>query len=524
MKIVCCKIFLLLITLSSCSKQDEGVQQKELQETIITSFNNYDLQNLQEKIQEIESPILRNVFYSELNFLRDGVLPNDLNSTPPVFKNLREEIIYAYTYGDHLKRRIGIRNTEKNVFEYYKIANIKAKEANDYFLIYESLKRINHFYQKHNKDVSSFRSYQEELTEYSNEPSADFWVNYYKMNLLLLDIYEKDLSVDLVTSENFDQLLKLCKSNSYHKGLVYQLQGIYFNLLIKDGNKGILYSEKAEQMYSQSSHHTAKSSLYGLPVNTALAKNNNEKYREAIETLKLNLSKIPETNSYLTIREFSAKGLKDAYKGLKIVDSVSYYTKLEEYYRKLRDEYKLASEIHKIDLEYEIAYKDNQISNLERLNNSFEKHKFTYGILIFVVLIIALYSFIRWYKSDLNSKKIKIKYENTVQEIDKIKKLTLKNHILLKNKSQIILDELIYIKSEGHYLNFFTTNQKEFVRGRLKEIIEKIPLNFVRCHQSYIVNKNYIRYISSTEITLKNGVNIPLSRKYKKAYFNNITD
>ena len=78
------------------------------------------------------------------------------------------------------------------------------------------------------------------------------------------------------------------------------------------------------------------------------------------------------------------------------------------------------------------------------------------------------------------------------------------------------LAELMYIKSEDHYLNFVPHEGKnQFLRGKISEILEELPPNFVKCHRSYIVNKNYIKSNTYKSITLQTGEEIPVSRSFK---------
>ena len=77
------------------------------------------------------------------------------------------------------------------------------------------------------------------------------------------------------------------------------------------------------------------------------------------------------------------------------------------------------------------------------------------------------------------------------------------------------LSELIYIKSDGHYLNLHTTSKKEFVRGKISEMEQQLPPNFVKCQRSYIVNQNYIKQYGSTEVFMSNGDVVPVSRGFK---------
>jgi DNA-binding LytR/AlgR family response regulator len=73
----------------------------------------------------------------------------------------------------------------------------------------------------------------------------------------------------------------------------------------------------------------------------------------------------------------------------------------------------------------------------------------------------------------------------------------------------------LYIKAEDHYLELITTNKKEFVRGKISEIILELPPNFVKCHRSYIINKNQIKSFFKTEIVMQNNDTVPISRSFK---------
>lgn len=91
--------------------------------------------------------------------------------------------------------------------------------------------------------------------------------------------------------------------------------------------------------------------------------------------------------------------------------------------------------------------------------------------------------------------------------------------IHLKNKLVIDTEELLYIKSDGHYLEFYVDGKSkpELDRNTLTGILELLPPNlFVRIHKSYIVNIGHIKIINSTKLMLKNGTWINLSRTYKQ--------
>ena len=71
------------------------------------------------------------------------------------------------------------------------------------------------------------------------------------------------------------------------------------------------------------------------------------------------------------------------------------------------------------------------------------------------------------------------------------------------------------MKAEDHYLQLITTGKKEFVRGKLSEMIKQLPPNFVKCHRSYIINRNFVKQFLSNEVEMKNDESLPVSRGFK---------
>lgn len=179
--------------------------------------------------------------------------------------------------------------------------------------------------------------------------------------------------------------------------------------------------------------------------------------------------------------------------------------------------------IHDIDVKYQVETKDRQISVLQKFKMKFEQNRIIFGILLFVVFLLALYSFIRWRKVDLTRKKleqenegIQAEHTKTVEQLEKVRQLVIEDHIVLKNKTRLYLDKLMYISADDHYLNFVPEQGKsQFLRGKLSEITTELPPNFIRCHRSYIVNSNYIKSSSSKGIVLHNNKEIPVSRSFK---------
>lgn len=85
---------------------------------------------------------------------------------------------------------------------------------------------------------------------------------------------------------------------------------------------------------------------------------------------------------------------------------------------------------------------------------------------------------------------------------------------------KICIDDILYIQSEGNYLNIVTDNEKVLARMTFQYLLEKLPRNlFFRIHNSYVINLNHIRKIEDNHIFIHQA-KIPLGIKYKDAFLN----
>lgn len=82
-------------------------------------------------------------------------------------------------------------------------------------------------------------------------------------------------------------------------------------------------------------------------------------------------------------------------------------------------------------------------------------------------------------------------------------------------------DEIMYCKSDSNYTHLYLTSNEEILLSyTLKSVEEQLKeLDFIRVHQSYLVNKEHIKDInrgSDYSLQLKNGVAIPVSVRKRK--------
>jgi tetratricopeptide (TPR) repeat protein len=171
--------------------------------------------------------------------------------------------------------------------------------------------------------------------------------------------------------------------------------------------------------------------------------------------------------------------------------------------------------------QYEKQKSKKELEQANAFKTKYNNNRIIFSIALLVVFIIALYSFIRWKKEDQKKKillkeKQQIEIENKITQanIEAIKKQTSVEYIELKNKSKIYLKELLFIRSEDHYLELVFLTKTETIRSSLKSIQEQLPPNFVRCHKSYVVNLNFVKQNNAKEYVLTNLNIVPKSRTY----------
>lgn len=157
--------------------------------------------------------------------------------------------------------------------------------------------------------------------------------------------------------------------------------------------------------------------------------------------------------------------------------------------------------------------------------------KYTASIGIFPVIIyVYLVEFFLTSSRKNISEVVKKKVGFNLSDIDRKKEKVIIYSSNKKNSLQFSLNNLIYITSEGNYACFFIIETKtnkvveKILRVQL-HIVEKELGKFqeiIRCHKSYIVNKNFVVDISGNARAhylhlLNLETEIPVSRKFKKS-------
>ena len=97
-----------------------------------------------------------------------------------------------------------------------------------------------------------------------------------------------------------------------------------------------------------------------------------------------------------------------------------------------------------------------------------------------------------------------------------------KKRIVLKTLENVYVvyeDDISHCKSEGNYTTFYTQqSEKILISKPLKKILELLSEDiFVRCHQSYLVNKKHVtRYNKQGFLLMNSRVKVPVSSRRKE--------
>jgi len=98
-----------------------------------------------------------------------------------------------------------------------------------------------------------------------------------------------------------------------------------------------------------------------------------------------------------------------------------------------------------------------------------------------------------------------------------------KEHIVISDGSKdmkVNLDDILWIKADGVYIELQTTKTKILLRTSIKSFLDNYKtIKFTQIHRSYLVNMNAITSVSNNYVTIGN-MKLPMSRSCKEDTIN----
>lgn len=83
---------------------------------------------------------------------------------------------------------------------------------------------------------------------------------------------------------------------------------------------------------------------------------------------------------------------------------------------------------------------------------------------------------------------------------------------------KLSLDEICYFESEGNYIRLSADTGEYRLRDTMTAIENALSdSGFIRIHKGFLVNQAVVRRLTPEEAELKNGVRLPIGRKYAES-------
>lgn len=469
-------------------------QNKEINNAVL-NLNKYELKNLKES----NIKIINHWF----NYFKNGKKLELISKRNE--SNKYHSFLEIYL-GDYFR----IKEKQDSIaFKHYLKGHIKALKSQDTVLINFSLIKLCdlQFDIRNNK---LFNQYLNKLKRYKKDTTDYFYYNYYK----ILDQINFNLDNDLNEIPNFKLAELYSNNNNFLKGKLYNTKGLVYDIFTTDIDYAIInYKKSISNFQKYSSYHT-NNEVNGIKMNIAISNFKLKNY----------------TNALLDFKELLTNSLPDDLIKKKDINQWMYrcYDKLNNSSKalfhlketnRLIEELaftKHAKSIIWLENQETLKQKQTQLENLIKKTNTLNQKINTILPILTIITILLGLVYILYKKHHKKSKILEEEKSETIKKIDELKEIVIKNHIVLKDKTKVYIADLLYIKSDDHYLKIFLSNGKNhFVRGRLNKIIEELPPNFIRCHRSYVVNRNFIKQINNNNIILTDKTEIPLSRTFK---------
>lgn len=486
-------------------------------ESALNALRHYDLQTAKKNVSTIANQEIKELLKSQIRYYENGILDSlEIDTYSNSSFDNRINAIKNLLIADQYSL---LRETSQNkiIFKKYFTALDLSRKLKDTFLISEALRKINLHILYRSRDSLMSKDFLEQYQKVSDKSKFDtFWYNYISIGYIFM-ITEGNVESadDSYMNTLFDNAFLAVDDESFLTATLQQLKGIYLSHWKENYIDANALNLKALQIYKNIPFWYAESKLKGLEYNTSINYYKNGQYRKAIPFFLKDLNRNKEPIYLMHTNEWLFK----CYEGLKKYDSTHYYFKKMTALKDKMKQSENAVRIREFSTKYDFANKEKELAQLAQEKTSIQNKFFTLLPVLGIVTLISIIIFFLYRRYKNKSVVLQEEKSETLQKLDELKSIVIKNHIILKDKTKVYISDLMYVKSDDHYLNIFTSDDKShFVRGKLSNIRQELPPNFIQCHRSYIVNSNFIKRVNSDSITLIDKTQIPLSRSYRSKF------
>ena len=259
-----------------------------LSQDLDTKFNKLNRFKLEQNNININS--VEDVFFAfQTKYFKQNILDGSLiKLAKKNIKKKSDSILVLLMKGDYELNSKLSNNTL--AFSNYNQALEKSIGIENFTLACESLKRINDYYLKYEKDTTSFKYYSDLYVKYANNKSEIAKSYFYKLTYKLQrnrfsNQFKKNQS--LRTDFYKGLILSKLSGNQFYLAEFYQLYGVTLDVSYRSLDSSLVYYNNAEKIYSSRKNiNLLKNKLFDINVNKAYIYYQKMEYNKSILFLK----------------------------------------------------------------------------------------------------------------------------------------------------------------------------------------------------------------------------------------------
>ena len=486
-----------------------SIVMEESLDSCLYHLKRYRIEALKRQTDQQNYPYLKTLLIAEANYLDSGAWP-DSGLVLKEHQDKKIRVVAQFLYANYLRR--SAIAPDSTIYRLYFDAFNTAEMLSDTVLLNLILPEINHFYFRNGEEMDQFGEYLHHSQRYARDSIDLFWYYYYAIGREMKLMERGEQGDDTLRMNHLIMEMERYAPSTYFKAYGLQQKAIYADVFRQQKQKALDLYQRAKALYQSIPYYYAQKGVPGMRFNEAILQYETGQFREALSYFIHHQKS--ERNAVYQI--YGNEWIYKCYEGLKQVDSAYHYFKEMVRMKEALDQTGTALHVNKIEFDYSLDQKDEELSLAlaEATSQKRRSRTFLWGIVLFAGLNILAYFVVRKWKN--KSVLLEEEKSETIVRLEELKNIVTKDFILLNDRTKVYVSELMYIKSDDHYLNIFLQDSKSvFVRGSLKDMNRELPPNFKRCHRSYIVNQNYISKIESSVIILVDGSSIPISKSYR---------
>lgn len=174
---------------------------------------------------------------------------------------------------------------------------------------------------------------------------------------------------------------------------------------------------------------------------------------------------------------------------------------------------------------FDLVFLDIKMDGIDGMNAARLIRKYDEKVYIVFITSSAEYVFrgyeVKAYRYILKTE-LKYSFGSVLRTVlDEIKNTGIDNSFTFTFNGDTVslpLSSIIYFESDRRVAKIHSKKGEYKTYDKLDNIIKIVEdKDFVRCHQSYIVNAREIREFKGSSVTLNDGTDLPVSKKYQKS-------